>query len=168
MRHAARRGTSPVDAARLPGEAGAMNDAPAATPFDPAAAGWEQLRWHEDGFPTLVGPFWSRKSDAGWTYGLLAEDRHSNAHGIVHGGMLVTFLDQILGITCWEAAKRDPVVTIQLNTHFVSAARAGEFIEARAEAVRATRSVVFVRGQLTLGERIIATADGVWKRLGAA
>lgn len=145
-----------------------MNDAPAATPFDPAAAGWEQLRWHEDGFPTLVGPFWSKKGDAGWTYGLLAEERHSNAHGIVHGGMLVTFLDQILGITCWEAAKRDPVVTIQLNTHFVSAARAGEFIEARAEAVRATRSVVFVRGQLSLGERIIATADGVWKRLGAA
>ena len=52
--------------------------------------------------------------------------------------MLVTFLDQILGATSWEAAKRDPVVTIQLNTHFVSAARAGEFMEARGEAVRTT------------------------------
>ncbi len=144
-----------------------MNDAPAPAPFDPAAAGWKQFRWHEDGFPTLVGPFWSKKEGEGWAYGLLAGPQHGNAHGIVHGGMLVTFLDQILGATCWEAANRDPVVTIQLNTHFVSAAKAGDFMEARAEAVRATKSVVFVRGQITIGDRIVATADGVWKRLGA-
>ena len=142
-----------------------MTDAPA--PFDPAAAGWKQFRWHEDGFPTLVGPFWSKREAGGWAYGLLAEAKHGNAHGIVHGGMLVTFLDQILGATCWEAANRDPVVTIQLNTHFVSAAKAGDFMEARGEAVRATKSLIFVRGQITIGDRIVATADGVWKRLGA-
>lgn len=142
-----------------------MNDAPA--PFDPAAAGWHVFPWHAEGFPTLVGPFWAKQEADGMAYGLVAEDRHSNAHGIVHGGMLVTFLDQILGATCWEAAQRDAVVTIQLNTHFVAAARAGEFLEARAEAVRATKSIVFVRGQITVGERIVATADGVWKRLGA-
>lgn len=143
-----------------------MTDSPPA-PFDPAAHGWTVLRWHDEGFPTLVGPFWSKKVDGGWAYGLVAEPRHGNAHGIIHGGMLVTFLDQILGVTCWEAAGRAPVVTIQLNTHFVSGGKAGDFIEARAEAVRATRSVVFVRGQLSVGERILATADGVWKRLGA-
>ncbi|WP_170979455.1 PaaI family thioesterase [Roseomonas sp. HF4] len=142
-----------------------MTDAPA--PFDPAAHGWKILHWHEEGFPLLVGPFWSRKEEDGWSYGLVAEPRHGNAHGIIHGGMLVTFLDQILGVTCWEAAQRTPVVTIQLNTHFVSGAKAGDFLVARAEAVRATRSVVFVRGQIMCGERIVATADGVWKRLGA-
>ena len=156
---------SPVDAASPPGEATPMSDTPA--PFDPAAHGWKYLSWHDDGFPQLVGPFWSKREGDGWAYGLLAEPRHGNAHGIIHGGMLVTFLDQILGATCWEAAQRGPVVTIQLNTHFVSGAKAGEFLEARAEAVRATRSVVFVRGQLTVGSRIVATADGVWKRLGA-
>jgi len=142
-----------------------MPDAP--IPFDPAAHGWQVLDWHEEGFPHLVGPFWSKQEGEGWVYGLLAEPRHGNAHGIVHGGMLVTFLDQILGLTCWKAANRAPVVTIQLNTHFVSAAKAGEFIEARAEAVRATRSLVFVRGELAVGSRIVAIADGVWKRLGA-
>lgn len=155
-----------IDAAAPPRESGSMTDAPA--PFDPAAAGWKILHWHEEGFPSLVGPFWSKREGDGWVYGLLAEPRHGNAHGIIHGGMLVTFLDQILGVTCWTAAAKAPVVTIQLNTHFVSGAKAGEFIEARAEAVRATRSVVFVRGQLTVGSRIVATADGVWKRLGAA
>ena len=155
----------PVDAASPAREASAMTDAPA--PFDPAAHGWKHLRWHEEGFPTLVGPFWSKKEGDRWAYGLLAEPRHGNAHGIIHGGMLVTFLDQILGVTCWEAANRGPVVTIQLNMHFVSGGKAGEFLEARAEAVRATRSVVFVRGQITVGERVVATADGVWKRLGA-
>ena len=155
----------PVDAASLPGEAGRMNET--SSPFDPAAAGWKPFQWHAEGFPTLVGPFWSKREGDGWAYGLLAGPQHGNAHGIVHGGMLATFLDQILGATCWEAAKRDPVVTIQLNTHFVSAARAGEFLEARAEAVRTTKSIVFVRGEITVGDRIVATADGVWKRLGA-
>lgn len=142
-----------------------MNDA--SVPFDPAAAGWTPMQWHADGFPTLVGPFWAKQDADGWVYGLVAGEKHGNAHGIVHGGMLVTFLDQILGATSWEAAKRDPVVTIQLNTHFVSAAKAGDFLEARGEAVRATKSVIFVRGQITIGDRVVATADGVWKRLGA-
>jgi len=155
----------PVDAASPAREAEAMTDAP--LPFDPAAHGWKRLRWHEDGFPTLVGPFWAKREGQGWAYGFLAEPRHGNAHGMIHGGMLVTFLDQILGMTSWEAAGRAPVVTIQLNTHFVAAARAGEFLEARGEAVRATKSVVFVRGEITTGGRVVATADGVWKRLGA-
>ena len=86
-----------------------MTDAPAPAPFDPVAHGWKQFRWHEDGFPTLVGPFWSKKEGDGWAYGLLAEPRHGNAHGIIHGGMLVTFLDQILGAN-GTAMLRDLVI----------------------------------------------------------
>ncbi len=142
-----------------------MTDMPA--PFDPVAAGWSRFTWHNEGFPEHVGPFWAKREGEGRAYGLLVEAHHGNAHGIVHGGMLVTFLDQVLGVTCWEAAQREPVVTIQLNTHFVSGAKRGEFLTARGEAVRATRSMVFVRGQITVGERVVATADGVWKRLGA-
>ncbi len=136
-------------------------------PFDPAASGWQPFRWMGDPFPALVGPFWSRREGEGWAYGLLAEEKHANAHGIVHGGMVMTFLDQTLGIACWEAAARRPLVTIQLNTHFIGASRAGDFLEARAEVLRTTRSLVFVRGRLTSAGREVAAADGVWKVLGA-
>jgi len=135
--------------------------------MDPAAQGWKRFQWHQDDFPALVGPFWSKREGDAWAYGLLAAEKHRNIHGIVHGGMLSMFLDQTLGIACWEASGRAPLVTIQLNTHFISAAKLGEFLECRASVLRTTRSLIFVRGQITVGERVVAAADGVWKRLGA-
>jgi hypothetical protein len=40
-------------------------------------------------------------------------------------------------------------------------------IQVEAATLRDARHVVFVRRQITVGSRIVATADGVWKRLGA-
>ncbi|WP_376089939.1 PaaI family thioesterase [Roseomonas sp. CCTCC AB2023176] len=133
--------------------------------FDPATAGWE--RRGTGAFSLLTGPFWARRDDRGWVYGLLAEDRHLNGAGIVHGGLLVTMADNALGLTVWEAAGRVPCVTVTLNTQFISAVHPGEFIQARAEILRQARSTVFVRGVLTVGDRIVAAADGVWKILAA-
>ncbi len=132
--------------------------------FDPAAAGWRV--WAGGALDELLGGFWSKREGEGWAYGLLATEAHRNRQGVVHGGVQMSFLDHCLGVTAWEAAGRSPVATIQLNTNFVSAVKVGEFIEARAEVVRAARSVVFMRGALTVEGRVAATADGVWKRIG--
>ena len=44
--------------------------------------------------------------------------------------------------------------------------RLGEFVEVGAEVLRATRTVVFVRGTLEVAGRAVVHADGVWKILG--
>jgi uncharacterized protein (TIGR00369 family) len=137
------------------------------TGFDPAAQGWKALPG--DDFPTLIGPFWGRRREDGrWSYAFLADQRHRNGHGIVHGGMIMSFADQAFGAAVWEAIGRRPCVTVQLNVQFIGPARPGDFVEARAEVLRTTRSVVFVRGVLEADGRMIAAADGVWKILGAA
>lgn len=133
--------------------------------FDPAGAGW-QPRGNSN-FSTLVGPLWARREGESWAYGFLAGPQHSNARGIVHGGMLVTLADNALGLVVHEASGRQPAVTMQLNTHFLSAAHPGEFVEARGEVMRRGRSVMFVRGTLTVGDRAVLAADGIWKLLGA-
>nr|WP_280842997.1 PaaI family thioesterase [Pararoseomonas baculiformis] len=97
----------------------------------------------------------------------MAEPRHANGHGIVHGGMLMTLLDNALGLVVWHATGLRPAVTMQLNTQFLSSARPGEFLEARGEVLRVANSVVFVRGILSVGDRKVAAADGVWKVLAA-
>jgi acyl-coenzyme A thioesterase PaaI-like protein len=143
----------------------------AKTPYDPAADGWTDFVWHEDGLPALVGPFWQKTVDGRRLHGLLVEEKHSNIHGIVHGGMISTFLDQTLGNTVWEAVDRGPNVTMQLNVHFnlhfISGAKQGDFLVAEGEVMRVTRPIVLALGRLTAGDRLIAYADGVWKRLGA-
>jgi uncharacterized protein (TIGR00369 family) len=142
-----------------------MPDAAIPPAFDPSAAGWKPIP--SDGYPALIGPFLTRREDGGRRYGFVAEARHINLGGVVHGGMLMSFADDVLGMTVWEAAGRKPCTTVQLNTQFIAPVKRGEFVEGRAEVMRATRTVVFVRGMLTVGDRTIVHADGVWKILGA-
>ncbi len=131
---------------------------------DRVPEGWMPLP--ERGFPVQVAAFYAKQIETGSRYAFRAEERHANVGGVVHGGMLMTFMDEILGITVWQAAGRQPVSTIQLNARFISPARPGDLVEGVPELQRVTRSVVFVRGELFVGERLVMSADGVWKVLG--
>jgi uncharacterized protein (TIGR00369 family) len=132
---------------------------------DAAPAGWKTVPAED--YPALIGPFLARRDgDGGWRYGFLAEQRHLNKGGVVHGGMLMSFADDALGMTVWQSVGRRPCTTVQLSTQFVSPVRLGEFVEVRAEVLRATRTVVFVRGVVEVAGRAVVHADGVWKILG--
>ena len=149
-----------------------MSDTDSASrpPFDPAAAGWEPYGQDDEGFIGLVGPFWSRpiKTEHGesFRYAFMAGKKHHNLRGVVQGGMLMTFADRSMGMTCWYANEKQPQATVQLDVHFIDAVQVGEFVECRAKVVRRTRSLVFMSGELVVGERVVATANGVWKTLG--
>jgi acyl-coenzyme A thioesterase PaaI-like protein len=154
----------------------AMTDMPLSDPapipacsFDPAAAGWRPLP--VGGFPAHVGPLW-RRSDTGPAgapgparFAMLADARHLNVHGIVHGGMVMTFADTGLGLTVWEAMDRRPCVTVQFGCQFLDAVNAGDFVELDAEVLRRSSTVVFMRGTLRVGTRKTGAVEGVWKMI---
>ncbi len=117
----------------------------------------------EVGFIRDCGPFYYlRLEDGGRRYGFLAEERHTNPYGVVHGGVLITFADTIMGRTVYNAAKRQST-TISFNTEFVAGARPGQWIEGRVELTRMTRSLAFVRGEVLAGGETLLTASGVWR-----
>lgn len=135
--------------------------------MNPATQGWQPLAL-DRGFPALVGPFWTRRdTDAPPRYAMLAEERHTNVHGIVHGGMIMTFADTGLGLTVWDAVGRRPCVTIQFACQFLDATRPGEFVEMDTAILRQSATVVFVRAALRVGTRTVAEANGMWKLLRA-
>ena len=134
--------------------------------FDPAAAGWTLLRG--DPFTEWAGPIWRRRDAEIQAYAFLATARHVNPVGTVHGGMIMTFADVAFGSMAWLAIGKRAAVTVQFDMRFVSAVRAGDFVEMAPEVVRATRSLVFLRGTLRAGERVVATADGIWKTVDRA
>lgn len=129
--------------------------------FDPATEGWRPMP--NSAMPSGVGIPWAKRDGATWLYGMLTTAEHANPQGMVHGGMLMTFADHALSMLAWEAAKRAPCTTIQLNTHFLSAVTPGDFVALRGEVTRATRGLVFVRGLLAAGERDVAAVDGIWR-----
>ncbi len=141
-----------------------MNKTKPPAKFDPAAAGWQP--YSDDGFFGLVGPLWTREVAGTHLYAFKAERKHHNRRGVVHGGMLMAFADRAMGMTCWYANGERPQATVQLDIQFVDAVQIGEFVEAKCTVVRRTRALVFMKGDLVVGDRIVATASGVWKTLG--
>jgi len=131
------------------------------TLFNPQEAGWKKLS--VEGFFSTIGPLWARRAADTWEYGLQVQSQHHNGIGIAHGGMLMTLMDQAVSLIAWSAAGRIPCATIQLDTHFVAPAQAGDFIIAQAEVTRQTSSLIFLRGTLSVGGQIIMTAQGVMK-----
>jgi acyl-coenzyme A thioesterase PaaI-like protein len=128
-----------------------------------APAGW--LIRPGKAFNTHIGPFYQREGGDALRCGFVADIRHANKRGVVHGGMLASAFDVALGNASWQAAGEKPCATVQLNTQFIAAMNLGEFAEIEVEIVRATRSLVFLRGVMRVGDRVVATADGVWKIL---
>ncbi|MFT4096310.1 MAG: PaaI family thioesterase [Rhodoblastus sp.] len=129
--------------------------------FDPAAHGWKTMKG--PGFSSLVGPIWAKRDGDSWRYGFLAEDKHENRQGAVHGGMLMTFADHAIGFVAWEAAGRRKCVTMQLENQFLAAVKNGDFVECDTEIVRAAKTVIFLRGVLKVKGRPVMAATGIWK-----
>jgi acyl-coenzyme A thioesterase PaaI-like protein len=82
--------------------------------------------------------------------------------------MLMTLADQSMAIAARDATGSKRHATIELNTQFVGGVKLGEFVEARPEVVRATRSVVFMQVKMFVGGRIVLSANGIWKILDEA
>jgi uncharacterized protein (TIGR00369 family) len=138
-----------------------MNDISATTKaFDPATAGWERVQAHN--FGELVGPIWRRGDPL---FGFVATEKHANHINIVHGGMLATFADQSMGMTAMRATGGKTHATIELTMQYIGAVKIGDFVESHCEVVRITRSIIFMRSMLKVGDRVVASASGVWKIL---
>ena len=89
-------------------------------------------------------------------------ERHTNAAGIIHGGMLTTFADIVLA----QAGLREvggPIVTVRMVSEFVAAGKLGAWVEGTARVRRRTRTLVFVEGELAASGRVLLTASGVFK-----
>jgi uncharacterized protein (TIGR00369 family) len=134
-------------------------------PFDPLSHGW--IPDHEVGFMQSAGPTWRRREGEALRLALLTGDQHANRNGVVHGGVILALADHGLGMISLDRTGHSNQATISLNVQFVSPAALGDFVEVDAEVVRQTRSIVFLRGTLRVGSRVVATADGIWKILGS-
>ena len=113
----------------------------------------------------MIGPPIFRADGSKMSCGFKADERHRNRHDVVHGGVITSVFDIALGTACQEASGDELHATVQLNVQFVGPMHMGDFGVIRSELVRSTRSLVFMRGIMTVGERVIAAGDGIWKIL---
>ena len=110
-------------------------------------AGWKT--WPQDTFETGTGPFYARKDEQGRVVcRFIAEPRHMNGGGFMHGGCFLTFADY----ACFAIAEeftQGPTVTVNLSGDFLAAAKVGDMMEATGEVTRAGGRLIYVRGLVT-------------------
>ena len=126
------------------------------------ADGWSPIE--VEGFCSTISPLWVKGEPGARTVGLLVRPEHANVHlRTLYGGALMTFADAALSLGVGEVLEGMFAVTAQLQTYFVAAARIGDLVECKPEIMRRTKDMVFVRALLTVNERTVAGADGIWK-----
>ena len=125
------------------------------------ADGWRAM--DDDGFIQLVGPLWHRTAGALMEYAIVGQDKHRNRRGVVQGGVLMTLADRSCGMTARLVSGAESLATVQMDTHFIDAAHIGETMISRPRAVRVTKSLIFMATDVSVGERCVVTANGVFK-----
>ena len=93
------------------------------------------------------------------------KENHLNAAGIAHGGFIAAFVDAGAGTAAHRTANNSPCVTISLELKFISAVRLGNELIGKTKIQKKTKTMVFLTCELTAGNKIVATASGVWKIL---
>jgi acyl-coenzyme A thioesterase PaaI-like protein len=125
------------------------------------ADGWSIM--DDDGFINLVGPLWRRMDGEMPEYAIVGQDKHRNRRGVVQGGLLMTLADRTCGMTARFVSGVEATATVQMDTHFVEAARIGDLMISKPRVVRVTKSLIFMSTEVTVADRCVTTASGVFK-----
>ncbi|HNK90533.1 MAG TPA: PaaI family thioesterase, partial [Chitinophagales bacterium] len=71
-----------------------------------------------------------------------------NPNGILHGGVMATMLDELMGGATWTLNKPYPFATINLQVDYLSPAKVGEVIRGEANVIKAGNTVVHTEAKL--------------------
>jgi uncharacterized protein (TIGR00369 family) len=117
-------------------------------------------------FLQTIGPLYSAGSGAQLVVGLRVQEKHTNARGTLHGGVLASIADIALGYGL--ATSTDPptsMVTASLSVDFAGSAHVGDWIETTLDIQKIGARMAFANVYFTLRGERIARASGVFLML---
>ena len=90
---------------------------------------------------------------------------HLNTGKIAHGGFLSTIADTGMGTAAHRVAGDRRCVTINLNMKFISAGQLGDKLKGDVKILKKTKTLVFIRCEISNDKEIVVSASGTWKIL---
>jgi len=109
-------------------------------------------------------PIYQRAHASGLSLGLRAGKAHVNSREFVHGGLISALADNAMGLSC---AARLPeiqgLVTVSMTLDYLGVARQGQWLEVRAEVLRAGGSLCYAAARIYADEQLCASASAVFK-----
>jgi uncharacterized protein (TIGR00369 family) len=115
----------------------------------------------------LIGPLYCRGEGLELVTGMRVAEKHCNARGTVHGGVLATLADVALGYTMAFAS--DPpasLVTASLTLDFAGTAKVGAWLEAHVDVQKQGSRLSFANCYILANEERIVRASAVFLAAG--
>lgn len=114
-------------------------------------------------FMEYNGPFYMKKTENGFVFGMSVQAKHCNSRNNVNGGIIATFADIALGYSIMLAA--DPpleIVTVNLTTDFIDGAKLGEWLESDVIFSKIGKKLAFADAHIHVNDRLIAKSKGIF------
>ncbi len=111
----------------------------------------------------LIGPIYYRGKGKDLVLGLRVEQKHCNARGMVHGGILATLADVALGYAI--AFSTDPpraLVTANLSLDFAGTAKVADWLETSVDIQKQGSRLAFGNCFVVVNGERIARASAVF------
>ncbi|WP_339413041.1 MULTISPECIES: PaaI family thioesterase [unclassified Pseudomonas] len=114
-------------------------------------------------FLDLLGPIYNQRTETGLVIGLRAEEKHCNARGLVHGGVLSSLADVALGYnSAFAHEPPTPIVTSSLTIDYAGTAKLGDWISIESDVQKVGKSLAFANCYFMVESVRIARASAVF------
>jgi acyl-coenzyme A thioesterase PaaI-like protein len=121
-----------------------------------------------DDFNAIYGPVRIRIEGAKVRCRVETGQRRSNTLGGVHGGFMLAFLDQVLFLApaTLGLIEIGRAVTLSQSSQFLAQGRLDEPLDAVVEVVAETGRLLFQRGLMMQGDRMLLSFEATLRKLG--
>src|SRR6202047_3105266 len=109
-------------------------------------------------------PLYSRRTDKAVFMGLRLAKPHTNARGLIHGGLIATLADNAMGHSCTHRmGETSSLVTIGLAVDFVGTAQVGQWLTVESEVIKTGSTICFAQSLIKADDIVIARANATFR-----
>src|SRR5215813_2811197 len=109
-------------------------------------------------------PLYSKRMDTSVHMGLRLSKAHTNARGLIHGGLIASLADNSMGYSCAAATEwKTSFVTVSLGVDYVGSAQIGQWLSVECEVIRTGSTLCFAQSLIKANDAVIARASATFR-----
>jgi uncharacterized protein (TIGR00369 family) len=109
-------------------------------------------------------PLYSKRMDKAVIMGLRLARPHTNARGLIHGGLIASLADNAMGYSCaHQMNNASSLVTVGLAVDFIGSAKVGQWLAVESDVIRTGSTICFAQSLIKADDVVIARANGTFR-----
>ena len=130
---------------------------------EPVPGGFEP-HFRKSPFTDPWEPLYSKRTEKAVSLGLRLARPHTNARGLIHGGLIASLADNAMGYSCAQALGWTvSLVTINLAVDFAGSADIGQWLAVECDVIKTGSTICFAQCLIKANDAVIARANGTFR-----